>query len=138
MAKPNSEDARLFYRCALHRYDEAEVLIAAGYTTGAVYLAGYSIECILKSLVLSAVSPSVQKTILKTFRGTKAHDYGWLRVQYLSKGGVAFPREVTRHFTLVNHWSTDLRYTPRFIRADEAEEFLISTHAIIQWAQGRL
>ena len=53
MAVPGSSDARLYYRCAFQRYEESQVLIEAGYTTGAVYLAGYGIECILKALVLN-------------------------------------------------------------------------------------
>jgi len=44
MATPSSSDARLYYRCGYQRYEEAEVLLNAEYTTGAVYLAGYGIE----------------------------------------------------------------------------------------------
>jgi hypothetical protein len=36
-------------------------------------------------------------------------------------GGARFPRDITQHFTLVNDWSTDLRYTPRSVRGDEAD-----------------
>jgi HEPN domain-containing protein len=91
MAEQTLSDARLFRRCALQRFRESEVLFEAGYTTGAVYLAGYGVECILKALV-----------------------------------------------SLVNDWSTDLRYNPRSVRSDEAEEFLGSAAAIIRWAEGRL
>lgn len=55
MGVPKSKHARLFYRCALHRRDEAKILRKADpRTTGAVYLAGYSVECILKALILAA------------------------------------------------------------------------------------
>lgn len=138
MAIPGASDARLYYRCAFQRYEEAEVLLNAGYTTGAVYLAGYGIECILKALVLMAVPASARPDKLKSFRGSKAHDYEWLRSEYLLNAGTRFPRDVTQHFTLVNDWSTDLRYTPRSVRADEAEAFLVSAVAIIRWADRRL
>ncbi len=138
MAKPSSSDSRLFHRCARQRYDEAKVLFEAERNTGAVYLAGYSIECILKSLILAA-SPPVKRTgIIKTFRGVKAHDYDWLRSYYLKKGGAQFPRDVTRHFASVNVWSTELRYLPREVRAHEAQEFLKSALAILRWGEGRL
>jgi hypothetical protein len=136
MAMPASQDARLYDRCAFQRYEEAEVLLKAEYTTGAVYLAGYGIECILKALVLMAVSSGSRPDMLKSFRGGKAHEYEWLRSLYLTNGG--FPMNITQHFTLVNDWSTDLRYTPRSVRDDEAEAFLASAAAIIRWADGRL
>jgi hypothetical protein len=138
MAIPGSSDARLYYRCAFQRYEEAMVLFKADYTTGAVYLAGYGIECILKSLVLMAVPAATRPDMLKSFRGSKAHEYEWLRSIYLVHGGARFPREINQHFTLVNDWSTDLRYTPRAVRTDEAEAFLVAAVAIIRWADGRL
>src|SRR5436309_2268465 len=105
MAIPSSRDANLYYRCALQRYEEAAVLFKADYTTGAVYLAGYGIECILKALVLMAVPAGDRSDMLKSFRGSKAHEYEWLRSLYLTNGGARFPREITQHFTLVNDWS---------------------------------
>ncbi len=138
MPIPNSTDARLYYRCAFHRYEEAEVLLKADYTTGAVYLAGYGIECILKAMVLMVVAVGERRNMLMSFRGSKAHEYEWLRSVYLTHGGSRFPREVNQHFTLVNDWSTDLRYTPRSVRMDEAKAFLAAAVAIIQWADGRL
>jgi HEPN domain-containing protein len=138
MAEQTLSDARLFHRCAIQRFRESEVLFEAGYTTGAVYLAGYGIECVLKALVLTATPASLRPNTLKSFRGNKAHDYEWLRSKYLVTGGARFPAEITRHFTLVNDWSTDLRYNPQSVRADEAEEFLGSAAAIIRWAEGRL
>ena len=138
MPVPGSSDARLYYRCAFQRYEEAEVLFTADFTTGAVYLAGYGIECILKALILMAVPVAARSETLKSFRGSKAHEYEWLRSLYLTNGGARFPREITQQFTLVNDWSTDLRYTPRSVRADDAEAFLKAAVAIIHWADGRL
>ena len=57
MAVPASSEARLYYRCAFQRQEDAQILLRADRTTGAVYLAGYGRECILKALVLSALTP---------------------------------------------------------------------------------
>lgn len=138
MAIPNSSDARLYYRCAFQRYEEAEILMRADKTTGAVYLAGYGIECILKALILMAVPATTRPDTLRMFRGNNAHEYEWLRTLYLTNHGARFPIHITQHFTLVSDWSTDLRYTPRSVRDHEAEAFLASAVAIIQWADGRL
>lgn len=107
-------------------------------TTGAVYLAGYGIECILKALVLMAVPAGFRPDTLRSFRGSRAHEYDWLRALYLTNGGARFPSEITQHFTLVNDWSTDLRYMPRSVGPDDADAFLASATAIIRWADGRL
>jgi len=113
---PGAREARDYYRCAKQRYEEAEVLSRAGKTTGAVYLAGYGVECMLKALVLNAVPAALRAAVLRSFRGGKAHDFEWLRTLYLDYGGARFPREITRPFALVSAWSTDLRYSPRSLR----------------------
>lgn len=138
MAVPGSREARLFYRCAFQRLGEAEVLLEYRLTTGAVYLAGYGIECILKALVLMAVPAGFRSETSNSFRGNRGHDLEWLRTLYLTNGGAQFPREIRQHFILVSSWSTDLRYSPRSVRADEAEAYVESTAAIIKWADGRL
>ncbi|MDR3635656.1 MAG: HEPN domain-containing protein [Isosphaeraceae bacterium] len=138
MAIPASIEARLFYRCAFQRYEDAQILLRADHTTGAVYLAGYGIECILKALLLSAVPLVARTAMLNSFRGTRAHDYEWLRTPYLQNGGSRYPRKITEAFTLVNDWSTDMRYLPRTLKAEEAEGFLAAAENIIHWADGRL
>jgi hypothetical protein len=138
MGSPNSSDARLYYRCAFQRQEDAQILLRADHGAGAVYLAGYAVECILKALVLISVPAGIRAQTMQSFRGGKAHDYEWLRTMYLTNGGARFPREITEQFTLVNDWSTDLRYTPRTVRYDEAAEFLAAAKTIMDWADGRL
>ena len=138
MAIPASIEARLFYRCAFERYEDAEVLLRAEHTTGGVYMAGYGVECILKALVLSALAPAARSEMLKSFRGTKAHDFEWLRTRYLERGGPRFSREIVDAFAVVNTWSTDMRYLPGKQKTKEAEGFLAAAETIIRWADGRL
>src|SRR5690348_4762779 len=102
MGVPGSKEARLYYRCAFHRTEDAQILVRAGRTTGAVYLAGYGIECILKAMILSDLTPAKRRMMLQSFRGGSTHDYEWLRTQLILNGGARFPREVNRDFTLVN------------------------------------
>ena len=119
--------------------DEAKILRKADQTTiGAVYLAGYAIECILKALILSLLSEGRQGEILRSFRGSRAHDYEWLREQYLNNGGARFPSKVTRGFVLVGGWSTELRYIPKTLKPQEIDSFLKATEEIMIWADGRL
>ena len=138
MAIPASIEARLYYRCAFQRHEDAQILLRADHTTGAVYLAGYGVECILKALVLSALAPAARTAMLNSFRGARAHDFEWLRTRYLENGGSRFTRATTEAFTLVSDWSTDMRYLPRTLKADEAKGFLAAAESIIHWADGRI
>jgi hypothetical protein len=137
MAIPASIEARLFYRCAFERYEDAEVLLRAEHTTGAVYLAGYGAECIMKALVLSALAPAARSEMLKSVRGTKAHDFEWLRTRYLERGGPRFSREIVDAFVVVNTWSTDMRYLPGKQKTKKAEGFSAAAETIIRWADWR-
>src|SRR5687767_13061195 len=112
MGLPRSKDARLFYRCAFLRYDEARVLFKAGYPTGAVYLGGYGVECMLKALILASENEWARHETLKSFKGGRAHDFEWLRSEYINRGGARFPRETAQQMVLVNGWTTALRYKP--------------------------
>ena len=139
MGVPTSQNARLFYRCALQRFEEAKILRKADQlTTGAVYLAGYAVECMLKALILNGLTKTKQATTMKSFRGSKAHDFDWLREQYLLNGGARFPANIARSFTLVNDWSTDLRYIPKNLKTKDIDEFLKAAEEITLWISGRL
>ena len=138
MPIPRSRNARLFYRAAKERLEDAELLLSLNRTTGAVYLAGYSVECMIKSLILSAVSPSREEAILASFRGGQAHDYSWLIDLYYECRGTAIPNRLFQHFTRVERWSTNLRYSPQTIQQRQAKAFLDSTSKIMKWADGRL
>jgi hypothetical protein len=135
---PTIAESRVFYRCAYQRLEEAGVLIEAGYTTGSIYLAGYAVECILKALILNAAPKQIRNEVLSSFRGKKAHEFEWLRTTYLTHQGSRFPKDITIHFATVNDWSTDLRYSPRSIRPEEAAVFLAAANAIIGWANERI
>jgi HEPN domain-containing protein len=138
VASPSSQEARLFYRSSFQRLDEAQFLLEGGRTTGAVYLAGYAVECILKALILSSCTASDRKDVLGTFRGQRAHEIEWLRQQYTERGHAAIPAEIARLLTRVNSWSTDLRYSPRMTKTREARAFLDATSRVLEWADGRM
>lgn len=138
MPIPQSRSSRLFYRAAQERFEDAELLFKLNRTTAAVYLAGYSVECMIKSLILSAVPLSQEHVILAMFRGRLAHDYEWLMRLYRQQSGRTIPQNINRHLARVREWSTDIRYSPATIGANQAKGFLASVTEIIRWADGRL
>ncbi len=138
MALPTAPEARPFYQSAKQRFEDARFLLEADRTTGAIYLAGYGVECMLKALILSLVSAGARVETLATFRGAQAHNFDWLKRKYFDLGGQSFPRSIAKQFALVNTWTTDLRYKSGTAKRIEADDFLKASLDIITWADGRL
>jgi HEPN domain-containing protein len=138
MGRPSSAHVRCFYRAAKQRFDDALLLLEMERTTTAIYLAGYSVECMLKALILSAVPQIQEEELLGRLRGARVHDYEQLLHLYAEKGGARMPSSVVPHFARVNSWLTDMRYAPGTIAMHEAKAFLDTAIEIMTWADGRL
>ena len=138
MPLPQAREAREFYRCSFQRFEDADILLKAERTTGARYLAGYGVECMLKALVLSVVPQSQRTPMLVSFRSGRGHNLEWLKKQYREHGGAPFPPEVARAFTVVNTWTTEWRYTSGTSKRREAMAFFRATQKIMDWAHRRL
>ncbi len=135
---PTEIHIRRFRRAAHQRLEEARFLLEKGrYTTAAVYLGGYAVECMLKALLLSRVPAPTRIDVLRSFKGTKAHDFDWLRGG-LSQRGVHLPDEIKDCLSRVATWTTDLRYDPAEISLQRAEEFLADSERILGWIQGSI
>jgi HEPN domain-containing protein len=134
----HSVEVHRFQHAAAHRFEEAQFLLErGGYTTAAVYLAGYAVECSLKALLLSTMPLRKQREALGSFRGAKAHDFGWLK-HLLGQQGVVLPRTIATQLATLAWWDTDLRYDAKMVEQEEAEEFLAGARLIVGWANGRL
>ena len=138
MALPHSREAQLFYRTAKQRFEDAQFLLEGDRTTGAVYLAGYGVECMLKALILNMAPRTSRAKILASFRGAKAHDFEWLQREYRKLHGPAFSQKVREYFVHVSTWTTDYRYRSGMIEHADAYDFLEAAEAIIKWADGRM
>jgi hypothetical protein len=138
MPLPRVREARSFYQSAFQRFEDAKFLMDGERTTGAVYLAGYGVECILKALILSALKTGSRPGMLNEFRGSRAHDFSWLRRQYFENGGPPLPKKIAKLFSLVSTWTTTLRYMAGTMPYSDAAAFMNSATEILGWADGRL
>ena len=123
MARARSKDARLHYHCADMRRVEANILIKASQPTGAVYLAGYVVECMLKALNIESqpgTPPGSRMEELKRI----GHNLTGLLDLYLQEGGSRPPGNVARAFTLASDRSSEIRYDLTVVKLAEAERFL--------------
>jgi HEPN domain-containing protein len=136
MGLPKTKEARIFYRAAKQRYEDASLLFEGNHLTGAVYIAGYTVECFLKALLLESVSAALREKLLGEFRGSRAHSFEWLGAMYRRHVSGAIPHDINRHLSRVAVWSTDLRYRTGVFR--EADKFMESVVAIANWAEGKM
>lgn len=138
MAHPASE-VRRFWRVAQERFEDAKFLLErARRPRAATYLAGYSVECGLKALLLATVPQNRHRELVRNWTGRGGHDYAMLRQQYVSISGRALPRQIVRELTRVSGWDTRMRYLPGVGRHSDARAFLNATAAIMAWVKGRL
>src|SRR5437762_13412001 len=86
MATPAPIETRRFYRVAHQRFEDAEILFENNRTTGAMYLAGYAVECALKTLLLANIPPSQHSKLLRSFSGKIGPDYESLQGQLRANG----------------------------------------------------
>jgi len=124
MSTPTSPIPRRFFRVAYQRLEEAEVLFDAGFFIGTVYLAGYAVECMLKTLMLNSLPENEHKTVEAEFRGQRAHQYEWLRHRYAKTNAPRLPVEISKSLTFVSTWDTSLRYNPGLGEPEDALRFL--------------
>lgn len=139
MAIPHFPEARSYYQSAWQRFEDGQILLRNDRGTGAIYLAGYGVECILKALILNSIaSENERRGQLAEFRGARAHNFDWLRRLYHQHGGPDLPPEVRRALVYVNTWETELRYQPGLSNPREAGDFMKETNVILNWADGRI
>jgi HEPN domain-containing protein len=137
MGAPRSAEAKPFYRASYQRLEDSRILLENGRTTGAVYLAGYGVECILKVLLLERTPKSSRAAVLMSFRGQIGHNFDWLKHE-LSRTDFSEARQSSVMFLRLRDWSTDLRYSTKQTAQRDAVTFLRAAEKIIEWIERQL
>jgi len=101
-----------------------------------MYLAGYTIECALKALILERTTPADRSaTLLKISSGASMHNYETLNAILKGTGGsipIGLNKKLRR-----SSWSTALRYESGRTDASETRAFLKTAKAAYDWVQGQ-
>lgn len=127
--------SRAFLKAAQQRLTTAEFLSKHKYNLDAMYLAGYAVECALKSLILELTAPADRNQVLQDITsGRKMHDIEALRGR-LKRLNRTIPLEINRRLRRSN-WSTALRYESGRGDTGETVAFLKTARAIIDWVDG--
>jgi hypothetical protein len=137
MPRPKHHRALAFYRAAHQRFEDAEILLERDRLTGAFYLAGYGVECILKALILSSIDDPKRRTkVDRSFKGRAGHDLAELLRLVFKESGRSVPGSVSQSLTMIMTWTTDLRYEASLKSRKEAVAFRDAVAEVIRWADG--
>jgi HEPN domain-containing protein len=139
MAKPREMNGEIatFRRAAKQRVLSAEHLMRSDYNLDATYLAGYSVECILKALILQNTPVSKREEVYqKITKGSAMHNPEILGV-FLAEAGTPIPPHLKESIRKMD-WSPVRRYQTHRVSFGDAEAFLDTVKKVVEWAEGRL
>jgi HEPN domain-containing protein len=130
--------ARKYIRAADQRLFAADFLLKNGFNFDAVYLAGYVIECALKSLVLERTPRTRREELIRVhFRGTRGHSHAAL-ASLVRQRQCIIPPEIAKAVSRAAGWSTDLRYEVGAMQFKDASAIVDSAQQVLQWVNRSL
>ena len=145
MGLPKDRDARRYYRGAMRRLEDAELILGKlNRAAAAIYLGGYAVECILKALMIERTSKGDRGQLLRDLRRDDprtgrcyGHNLLGLRTGVIQRG-VDAPGPVLGEFVYVESWSEEARYDPAEGSLRDAERFITAVRRIVAWADSRI
>lgn len=133
--QPNSSHD--FLKVAEQRLNAAEVLFATDLTLDAQYLAGYTVECSLKALIIEKTDPDDRSDKLQQISSGATMHKPEILLQELRDLGVQLTPELAKRMRRFD-WSTDLRYETGRRNRGETKGFLRTCVEIRDWVKGQL
>lgn len=131
-------------KAAKHRREDAQVLLDAERWRGAMYMAGYAVECLLKTKLMRVFRKRTLDALERELRRRGAlsrgasvftHELeallrltrGWKRLQQ--------DRPTRVSFSIVNQWVPAWRYSADLSAAREAQAFLEAVDDVLRWVE---
>ncbi len=135
-------------RASRHRFADARALLDASRWQGAMYIAGYAVECLLKTKLmhiyrcqtLRELEEELQRrAILPEASTVFTHQLEFLLRLAPGWDRLMQNRETRRLFSnKVNKWTPIWRYAPRQVTRDEATEFIDSVDKVMRWIDNNI
>jgi HEPN domain-containing protein len=131
-------------KAAKHRFEDAQVLFAESRWRGSMYLAGYSVECLLKAALMKRIGVrnlmDLEDALLRRrLMPAEATVFTHHLVQLT--GGLERLRDnaaVFRAFNVVNRWSPAWRYWSDPSDEKDAALFLRSVATLTTWIENNV
>jgi HEPN domain-containing protein len=129
-------------KASKHRLDDAWALFHAVRWRGAMYMAGYSIECLLKAKLMEIyncrhlyqLEDELQRRGMLAANTTVfTHQLEMLLRLAQARDRLQQNRTLWRQFNTVNRWMPAWRYTANRSSRTEAQNFLEAIEKILDW-----
>lgn len=129
------------------RLADAQALLNASRWRGAMYMAGYAVECLLKTKLLHIYDCKNlreledllrQRSILPAHRTVFTHELEGLLRLTPSYSRLRQDRDFWRMFQVVNLWTPQWRYTVKQTTYQEAAKFLTFIENVMHWIHTNL
>jgi HEPN domain-containing protein len=134
MGLTSNPDARAYYLVARQRLEEAEILLNNKRANGSIYLAGFAVECALKSLIMANTTGRERDQVRDRLKVHFGHDLESLRIE-AGRRGVHMPQELHKQFRLLNTWDNNTRYSPKIQFVKDALPILRAATAVVGWVE---
>lgn len=127
-----------------HRLDDARALLNAIRCRGAMYLAGYAIECLLKTKLMRLFDCRQLRELEEELQrrgvlGGQATIFTHqLETLLRLTGGLDRLRQnepLWRLFNMVNRWVPAWRYSADLSNSDDAKDFLEAVEKLVHWIE---
>lgn len=129
------------------RLADAKVLFNAFRWRGAMYMAGYAVECLLKTRLMHIYDCKNlreledmlrQRSVLPANRTVFTHQLEDLLRLTPGYNRLMRNREMLPLFNKINQWTPNWRYTSKSTNRREATEFMTSIESFMQWVNNNL
>ena len=129
-------------KAVVHRFKDAEVLLANRRWRAAMYLAGYAVECCLKAKLMKKYDCDHMKDLgaelEKRGKLSEANDIYTHSLELLMRltdrlQTLQTDAERWRQFSTINRWVPAWRYASSQSNEDDASDFLEATDAVVRW-----
>jgi hypothetical protein len=134
-------------KASRQRLEDAWSLFRSQRWQGAMYLAGYAVECLLKSKLMRMFGCKTLPELESELDRRKMLPRNWsvfthqlfalLRLTQ-AHGRLRQSEKHWMMFTVINHWKPAWRYSPRVGRAADAEGFLNAVEGLLRWIDANI
>jgi hypothetical protein len=130
-----------------HRRADAQALFEKDRWRGAMYIAGYAIECLIKTKLMEVFKQSNLEGLEAELKrrhiipdDSSLFDH---RVElYIGASGrletLRKDKVIWRSFTMANQWMPSWRYNPDLSNRADAEDFLSAVDAMLVWIRNNM
>ena len=131
-------------KASKHRLADAHALFNEHRWRGAMYIAGYAVECLLKKKLMSMFSfqdlteleeKLKRRRLLRAGGTIFTHQLELLLVLTQSADRLRQNQPLWRQFNIVNRWIPAWRYTANLSNREDAADFLEAVTATCRWIE---